>query len=122
MNRDQVIITTGLVFTTIISLAAWTVGATRPQRRPYQYPPYPNLHDFEPKMTEDLHNRLSERLRLQYIRLYNPARPPGPKPDWLIGNLRHLSGNWIESFTAWQKIHGIYFVSIAACVTKGAFR
>jgi hypothetical protein len=114
MNRDQVIITTVLVFTTIFSLAAWTVRATRP-RRPYQHPPYPGLHgDFETKMTDDLHNELSERLRLQYIRLYNPPRPPGPKPDWLIGNLRHLSGNWTESFTAWQKIHGIYFVSIAA--------
>lgn len=96
MNREQLVVTAGFVFIGVFTLAAWTVAATKP----------PLKHDPNLVYLDAPFYPAIERVR---------RRPPGPRPDFLIGNLRHLpKGRWYETFTAWQKIYGdmIYMTAL----------
>lgn len=40
-------------------------------------------------------------------KLRRPPLPPGPKRDFLLGNLRNFPANqWYDKFSEWQKTHG----------------
>lgn len=101
MDREHVVVTAGFVFLSIFTLTLWTFSATQMSKRrlvPVSSPPLtPSGIDDEAKKWQPINN-------------VGSSRPPGPEPDWLIGNVRHLpKGDVYTPFCEWQKIYGDMF-------------
>lgn len=85
MNQDQIIVTVGLLFVAVFYIANWRAKDAKGT----------GLHNG---------NKFSQPPNIL-------SRPPGPKPDWLIGNIRQFpKGRLAETFTAWQRIYGHYLM------------
>lgn len=109
MHRDQVVATAGLVFIVVLTLAGWTIGATRPPRKRLSIPLIQIPENLPPDIQNKLHATLLQRHGAHLSR--HLSRPPGPKPDWLIGNMHHLPKERLyETFSSWQNIYGIISV------------
>jgi hypothetical protein len=112
MSREQLVVTAGLIFAGVSTLTLWTLSATQSPRNRYRplFEPLPNTNPEDPSAE-------SGKKEVIIARVFMPgiirSRPPGPTPDWLIGNVRHLpKGRWYNAFTEWQKLYGTTVVLI----------
>jgi hypothetical protein len=110
MSREQLVVTAGIIFAGFSTLTLWTLSAAQSPRNRYRpllvEPPFPDPNSEDPSVEKEV----------VIARMFTPgvirSRPPGPTPDWLIGNVRHLpNGRWYNAFTAWQKLYGTCLLS-----------